>query len=115
NNRVLQSVADHPQMVQVVEKWAAMAEVLAGRVVGSVAEDITGDASGNRGIETPMADLVADAILAATEAPEAGGAQISFMNVGGVRDGLLVDVISNGGGEGAGTYREAYTLMHIGT
>ena len=91
-----------------------MAEVLAGRVVGTVAEDITGDAGGDRGIETPMANLVADAILAATEAPDAGGAQISFMNVGGVRDSLIVDEISNGEEEGEVTYQEAYNVMPFG-
>ncbi|AXH96924.1 cell wall-binding repeat-containing protein [Ornithinimicrobium avium] len=114
NHLVLQSVADDPQMAQVVEKWQAKASVLAGRVVGTVAEDITGDASGNRGIETPMADLVADAILAATSAPADGGAQISFMNVGGVRASLKVDQISNGEQPGEVTYQEAYNVAPFG-
>ncbi|RIK17721.1 MAG: hypothetical protein DCC50_00700 [Acidobacteria bacterium] len=114
NHLVLQSVADDPEMVQVVEKWQAKASVLAGRVVGTVAEDITGDSSGNRGIETPMADLVADAILAATSAPEDGGAQISFMNVGGVRASLFVDQISNAEDPGEVTYQEAYNVMPFG-
>ena len=45
----------------------------------------SGDASGDRGIETPMGNLIADAILWGTQAPENGGAQIAFMNPGGLR------------------------------
>lgn len=114
NHLVLQSVADDPEMVEVVQKWEARADVLAGRVVGSVAEDITGDASGDRAIETPMANLVADAILANTSAPDAGGAEISFMNVGGVRASLIYDQISNDEAAGEVTYQEAYNVMPFG-
>ena len=53
-------------------------------VVGTHAEDITGDSSGNRGIETPMADLVADAILWGTTARPTVAPRSRFMNVGGV-------------------------------
>lgn len=38
-----------------------------------------------------LGNLIADAQLAATRAPERGGAQISFMNPGGVRADLLPD------------------------
>ena len=38
-----------------------------------------------------MGNLVADAQLAATRAPERGGAQISFMNAGGLRADLVPD------------------------
>ncbi len=36
-----------------------------------------------------MGQLVADAMLAATRAPENGGAQVAFQNIGGVRTGLI--------------------------
>ena len=111
---VLQSVEDDAEMVSVVQKWQAKAAVMAGQVVGTVAEDITGDSSGNRGIETPMANLVSDAILTATSAADAGGAQISFMNVGGVRASLLVDAITNGEQPGEVTYEEAYNVLPFG-
>ena len=114
NHLVLQSIADDPEMTTVVDKWVARAEVLAGEVVGTVAEDITGDAGGDRGIETPMADLVADSILAGTDGADEGGAQISFMNVGGVRASLLVDQISNDEEAGEVTYQEAYNVMPFG-
>lgn len=114
NHLVLQAVEDHPEMTAVVEKWQALADVLAGRVVGTVVEDITGDAGGDRGIETPMADLVADSILWGTSAPEDGGAEISFMNVGGVRASLLYDQISNDEQPGEVTYEETYNVMPFG-
>ncbi|WP_192498664.1 cell wall-binding repeat-containing protein [Ornithinimicrobium pratense] len=114
NHLVLQSVPDHPEMAEVVAKWEALADVVAGTVVGTITEDITGDAGGDRGIETPMANLVADSILWGTSAPEDGGAQVSFMNVGGVRASLLYDQISNEEEPGEVTYQEAYNVMPFG-
>lgn len=114
NNLVLQSIDDDPEMAAAVDKWVARGEVLGGEVVGTVVEDITGDAGGDRGIETPMADLIADSILYGTDGDDEGGAQISFMNVGGVRDSLLVDEISNEEAPGEVTYQEAYDVMPFG-
>ncbi|TQM95329.1 2',3'-cyclic-nucleotide 2'-phosphodiesterase (5'-nucleotidase family) [Ornithinimicrobium humiphilum] len=105
NHLVLQSVKDDPAMAEVVAKWEARAAVIGATVVGSTSEAITGDSSGNRGIETPMADLVADAILAATDGPDEGGAQISFMNVGGVRASLPAGDV---------TYAQAYAVLPFG-
>ncbi|WP_151523874.1 cell wall-binding repeat-containing protein [Serinicoccus kebangsaanensis] len=114
NHLVLQSITDDPEMVSVVDKWVARSAVLAGEVVGTVTEDITGDAGGDRGIETPMAGLVADSILWGTDGDDEGGAQISFMNVGGVRASLLVDQISNEEAPGEVTYQETYNVMPFG-
>lgn len=90
------------QVAAIVEKWVAKASVVGQQVIGQAAEAITGDASGNRGIETPMADLVADAILWASQD---AGAQIAFMNVGGVRASLQPGEI---------TYAEAYAVAPFG-
>lgn len=97
----------------VIAKWKALADPKAAQVVGTITEDITGDASGNRGIETPMADTVADAILYGTSGDK-GGAQLAFMNVGGVRASLLMDQITNGEGRGEVTYAEAYAVNPFG-
>jgi 5'-nucleotidase len=56
---------------------------LIDRVVGSIVEPISRDA--NPAGASAMGELVADAQLAATAAPDKGGAQIAFMNTGGVR------------------------------
>ncbi|GMA21034.1 bifunctional metallophosphatase/5'-nucleotidase [Arsenicicoccus piscis] len=112
NHLVTQTTKD-PAETRVIDKWKALSAPRAGRVVGTIAEDITGDASGNRGIETPMADMIADAILAGTSGAN-GGAQIAFMNVGGVRASLLRNTITNGEKVGEVTYAEAYATSPFG-
>ena len=102
-----------PKQTKILAKWQAIAGPLAAQVVGSNAEDITGDSNGDRGIETPMGDLVADAILWGTQAPANGGAQISFMNIGGVRASLL-SAPKYAEGTGEITYAEAYDVAPFG-
>ncbi len=66
----------------------------------------------NRAIETPMGALVADAILWGTSGAN-GGAQIAFMNVGGVRESLpMAPKYAEGPGEI--TYAEAYDIAPFG-
>ena len=57
-----------------------------------------------------MADLVADAILAGTEAPDDGGAELALMNTGGVRASLRYNTITNGEQPGEITYAETYAV-----
>ncbi|MDP9444424.1 MAG: 5'-nucleotidase C-terminal domain-containing protein, partial [Actinomycetota bacterium] len=113
NHLVTRDRAPDADQTAIIEKWKAIAAPIAGRVVGTVAEDITGDASGNRAIETPMADLVADSILWGTSGDN-GAAQVAFMNVGGVRSSLLVNDISNGEQPHEVTYSEAYDVAPFG-
>jgi 5'-nucleotidase len=107
------AVAKDAAQTAIIAKWNALSGALGQRVVGSNAVDILGDSNGNRGIETPMGDLVADAILWGTQAPENGGAQIAFMNIGGVRASLTVAPKYT---EGAGqiTYKESYDIAPFG-
>lgn len=87
NHLVNRGTAD-PAQTAIISKWNTLAGPLKAQVVGSHTEPILGDASGNRGIETPMADVVADAILWGTDEADEGRAQMAFMNVGGVREDL---------------------------
>lgn len=64
------------------------------------------DASG----QSPLGNLIADAQLAATSAPELGGAQIAFMNPGGVR----ADLPPNANVEGAVTFGDTFTVQPFG-
>ncbi|GAB4076630.1 bifunctional metallophosphatase/5'-nucleotidase [Nostocoides australiense] len=100
-----------PAETAVIDKWKTLAGPIAAKVVGTVAQDVTGDSGGNRGIETPMADLVADSILWGTQS---GNSQIAFLNVGGVRASFLVNQISNGEDPGEITYTEAYNVAPFG-
>lgn len=113
-NRLTTRDISDPEVDAIVKKWQEKAGPERAKVVGNVTEDITGDASGDRGVETPMADLVADSILWGTKAEAKGGAEISFMNVGGVRASLLRDTITNGEAVGEVTYEEAYQVAPFG-
>lgn len=96
-------------ITQIINKWNTLAGPLKAQVVGTHSEDILGDSGGDRGIETPMADVVADAILSGTDGADEGGAQIAFMNVGGVREDLpMAPKYSEATGEI--TYAEAFDI-----
>jgi 5'-nucleotidase len=113
NHLVSRAVARDPVQTAIISKWNAIAAPRAGRVVGRISADITGDASGNRGIETPMVNVVADSILFGTKGDK-GGAQIAFTNVGGVRASLRYGAITNGEQPGEVTYEEAYLVLPFG-
>lgn len=105
-----------PAETAVIAKWNAISAPIAGRIVGSVSTDIKGDANDpvfNRAIESPVANVVADSILAGTSGA-GGGAQIAFVNPGGVRASLLVNQISNGEQPGQITYQEAFNVQPFG-
>ncbi len=70
----------------IVARYMAAAAPLTDRPVAAVTGSIAKDVSESG--ESPLGDLIADAHLAATSAPEDGGAQIAFMNVRGIRTEL---------------------------
>ena len=72
-----------PLVAALVERYRAAAEPRAARVIGSLG----GPAPTSRTHtgEQVLGNLIADAQLAATSDPGQGGAQIAFMNSGGVR------------------------------
>ncbi|MGB3685146.1 MAG: cell wall-binding repeat-containing protein [Ornithinimicrobium sp.] len=113
DNQLVLRLVEDPEIDAVIAKWKSKSDEVGGQVVGTITEDITGDASGDRGIETPLADLIADSILWGTDGDDEGKAQISFMNVGGVRAELLV---APSGDEQPGevTYSEAFSVMPFG-
>ncbi len=111
NNVLVDRTTPDPAVTAVLDKWRVLADPIGAVVVGTVAQDVTGDASGPRGIETPMADLMADMIKWGTQN---GGSQLALMNVGGVRASLLVNQISNGELPGQITKAEAYNVAPFG-
>lgn len=68
---------------RLIAGYEALAAPLSKRVVGHLAQAYT--AAPNDAGESTLGRLVADAQLAATAAPERGGAQIAFTNRGGLR------------------------------
>ena len=61
-----------------------------------------------------MGSLVADSILYGTAGPTKGNAQISFMNIGGVRASLRLSPPTGTEGIGQITYQEAYSIAPFG-
>ena len=120
NHQVVEADGVDAAVQTIVDKWIAKAAPLANRVVGSVTEDITGDAnrlpdgSSLRGNETPMGRLVADSILWGTQEEAAGGAQIAFINTSGVRDSFIYDEIFGSEAPGEITYGEAGAVAPFG-
>lgn len=78
-----------PAVQAIVDHYAARARPLADRPVGRIARAATRDPSA--GGDSALGRLVADAQLAATRAPDRGGARIALTNPGGLRADLRCD------------------------
>jgi 5'-nucleotidase len=117
NRIVTQGVSPDAAAQAILDKYATLSAPLANRVVGSITRDILSgrDLGGtNAAGEQAMGDVIADAMLEATEPSDFGGAVAAFMNSGGVRAGLLENQISGGEGVGEVTYGEAFTVQPFG-
>jgi 2',3'-cyclic-nucleotide 2'-phosphodiesterase (5'-nucleotidase family) len=112
NHAVTRDVAPDPTQTATIAKWDALSAPIANRPVGNVTAAIT--RSTTRDTESSLADLIADAQLAATSAADAGGAQMAFMNPGGVRADLTFPSSPAGEGDGVVTFGEAFTVQPFG-
>jgi 5'-nucleotidase len=112
NRAVTRDVTPDAAQTATIAKWNALSAPIANRVVGSVTAPIVRSAT--RDTESSLANLIADAQLAATSAAEAGGAQMAFMNPGGVRADLTFPGSTAGEGDGNVTYGEAFTGQPFG-
>ncbi|MBB3763412.1 bifunctional metallophosphatase/5'-nucleotidase [Sphingomicrobium lutaoense] len=104
-SNALPRFAPDPRVAALVERTVRAAEPMANRIVGTLsgpAPDHPND------FESPAANLIADAQLAATRAPEHGGAQLAFINGGGVRTSLVP------GPDGAITYGQIFEVQPFG-
>ncbi len=84
---VVPRYAADPEVAALVNRYARAAEPIAARPVGRLSGPAlkTSDEAG----ETVLGNLIADAQLAATKGASSGGAQIAFMNPGGLRADLV--------------------------
>ena len=99
-----------PVQTAIIAKWQPLVDASATTPVGSVTTDILrgGTPPGtDRGVESPLGNLVADAQLWATSS---NGADVAFMNPGGLRADLLF-AESAGEGDGVVTFGEAFTVQ----
>ncbi|MGD9572082.1 MAG: bifunctional UDP-sugar hydrolase/5'-nucleotidase [Thermoleophilia bacterium] len=112
NHAVTRDVTPDARQTATIAKWNALSAPIANRVVGSVTADIT--RSLTRDTESALADLIADAQLAATTEASAGGSVMAFMNPGGVRADLTFAPSAAGEQPGQVTYGEAFTVQPFG-
>lgn len=104
---------EDPRVRSLVEQYVSASGPLAGRIVGRVRGDLTRvqNATG----ESALGDVVADAQLAATAAPDRGAARVALLNPGGIRADLLAsDVSAAGEATGEVTYGEAFAVQPFG-
>ncbi len=101
-----------PAIAQIVADAVAVAAVEGSRSLGSVTTDVTrgaqADGSDNRGSESTLSNLIADAQLAATQDLNA---QVALMNPGGVRADVTYAGTGPADPDGNVTYAEAAAVQ----
>lgn len=78
------AIAANPGTRQLVEGYSQLVSPVAAQVIGTIVSPLPNSA--NAAGEMPAGSLIADAQLQATQPGSLGGAQIAFMNAGGVRN-----------------------------
>jgi 5'-nucleotidase len=98
-----------PAVTNLVAQAKANSEELGKQPLGSITGDIkravTPAGAEDRGSESVLGNFIADVQLAGTSDPGRGGAQIAFMNPGGLRADLLYAP------DGVVTYSEAFSVQ----
>ncbi|MFI1796938.1 bifunctional metallophosphatase/5'-nucleotidase [Streptomyces sp. NPDC020379] len=97
-----------PDMTALVDRWRKLSAPVANKPVGYISADING--RGSQDYEKPLGDVIADAQLEALAPADKGGAQIAFMNPGGIRSDLAYKA-SGAEGDGVVTYGESFTVQ----
>ncbi len=105
-----QAIANDPTVRNIVQGYNSLVSPLASAVVGTIATALP--ATANAAGEEPAGSLIADAQLMATQPASLGGAQIAFMNVGGVRSPGFISAASTY--PYALTYGDAFTVQPFG-
>ena len=105
-------VAADPAQTALIAKYAAIADPLRNRVIGSITADIT--RTQNPAGESALGNLIADGQLDATSPVGFGEAVVAFMNPGGIRADLTYPSSPAGEGDGNVTYGEAFTVQPFG-
>jgi len=102
------AITPNAQIASIVAGYNALVSPLANQVVATITGPATSDI--NSVGESAAGDLIADAQLAATSSSQNGGADIAFMNIGGVRQpGFIGATYPHDL-----TYGEAFTVQPFG-
>ena len=99
-------------LTALANNYEALAAPLANKPLGQITADITRHS--NAAGESALGDVIADAQLEATAAPELGDAAIAVMNPGGIRGDFAYPTSAAGEGDGVVTYGEAFSVQPFG-
>jgi len=86
NVLVMPTFAKDPRQTALIEQYEALARPLARRVVGRIGAPLSNSGGSTAG-ETPLGQVIADSQLVATQD---AGAEVAFMNPGGIRAPLAM-------------------------
>ena len=104
---VTRDLPKDPAQTAILERYRPEAARLADRAVGVATAVI--DRTPNAAGESALGDVIADAHLAATSAPDQGGAQVAFINSGGIR--AVITGAASADGRRAVSYGDVYTAQ----
>lgn len=105
NVPIIRDSKGDPAIAALVKRYADAAAPAALRVVGHLPAPVRASATQR---ESPAADLIADAQLAATKPSDRGDADMSFINTGGVRTDLIPAA------DGSITYAQIFAMEPFG-
>lgn len=107
------SLTPDPAITAVIAKWEPLFAAAGNTPVGTITADINRGVNGedNRTVESNLGNLIADAQLWSTSS---NGAQVAFMNPGGVRANLIYASSIAGEGDGVVTFSEAFAVQPFG-
>jgi 5'-nucleotidase len=111
NVPVTQDIQPAPDVDALVADYRARVEAVSGSIVGTITGDFTKEQ--NAAGESLLGALIADAQLAASSDADQGGADISFMNSGGIRSNLLYQP-SGAEKPGEVTFAEIFSVHPFG-
>ncbi|MEV6476005.1 bifunctional metallophosphatase/5'-nucleotidase [Streptomyces sp. NPDC051657] len=108
NHVVTRDQAKASDMTRLIDRWNKLAAPIASKPQGWISADING--RGSTAPEKPLGNVIADAQLEGLAPADKGGAEVAFMNPGGIRADL-VHKASGSEGDGVVTYGEAFTVQ----
>lgn len=107
NVAITRDVELDTEMTAHIESYRALVGPLANQQIGTLEADIT--RAPNEHGYSQLGGMIADAQLAATNPANMGGAQLAFMNQGGVRNDLMF-----GDDQGIITFEELHSVQPFG-
>ncbi len=110
NIPITPDVTPDPDVGAIVSKWNAVVSPIGDAVIGTITADLS-QVPSTTSYESPLGDVIADSYLAATSA---AGAQIAFMNAGGVRASLPYAKSGPETADGQVRYAEGYSVEPFG-